>query len=290
MKLLFTSTLGLVLIFGALVDTPRAQQAPSIKTMTYNIRYDNPDDGVNRWDNRKERVANLIRFHAPEVVGLQEALHHQLTWLEEHLPGYAWIGVGRTDGKEEGEFSPIFYDENRVSLLQHDTFWLSDTPDEPSTGWDAALPRIVTWGKFRQKETGREFYAFNTHFDHRGEQARLESARLIVRKIRELAGDDLPVVLTGDFNSEPNSNPYNAIVESLSDGYHSSKLPHYGPNGTYMDEDGGFSVSSGEGGRRIDYIFTNSRTSVLKHGILSTFRDGRFPSDHLPVIAEIEIW
>lgn len=258
-----------------------------IRVMTYNIRYDNPDDGVNQWSNRKERVANLIQFNKADVFGLQEALHHQLTWLDEHLPEYDWVGVGRTDGKLEGEFSPIFYNTQHMEKLESDTFWLSPTPDKPSKGWDAALPRICTWVRLRDRNTGKEFIVFNTHFDHRGEQARQESAKVILQKISEIAGEDTPVILTGDFNTQPGTKPYNIITQQLNDAFQSSNTPHYGPKATYLDEGGGFSVSSGEGGRRIDYIFTNQSVKVLRHGIISSFRDGRFPSDHLPVAADV---
>lgn len=285
-----------ILICGALMtagtgisNLVKGQSDTQIRVMSYNIRYDNPDDGINRWDNRKQRVGNLILFHRPDVIGLQEALLNQINWLENHLQDYEWIGVGRADGKNEGEFSPIFYNAERLEALEHNTFWLSSTPEKPSTGWDAALPRIVTWAHFRDRSTGEEFYAFNTHFDHRGEAARAESASLIINKIEGMAGEDIPVVLTGDFNAQPDSEPYSILTGALSDAFHATRLPHYGPEATYLDEDGGFSVSSGQGGRRIDYIFTNELTTVLRHGILSTFRDGRFPSDHLPVMADIAL-
>ncbi len=258
-----------------------------IRVMAYNIRYDNPDDGINRWSNRKGRVANLFRFNEPGIIGLQEALYHQLTWLNEQLDEYEWIGVGRTNGKMEGEFAPILYNTERFKLLEDGNFWLSPTPQKPSKGWDAALPRICTWGRFRERSTDKVFLVFNTHFDHRGKTAREESAKVILQKIGEISEDDTPVMLTGDFNAEPGSKPYSTITNKMEDAYHSSKIPHYGPQATYMEEDGGFSVASGKGGRRIDYIFTNQKVNVVRHGILSTFRDGRFPSDHLPVVADI---
>jgi endonuclease/exonuclease/phosphatase family metal-dependent hydrolase len=281
--------LSFLLLSIIMVSIAQAQSnaETEIRVMSYNIRYDNPDDGINRWTNRSDRAASLIQFNKAEIIGLQEALHRQITWLDNSLEGYDWVGVGRTDGKLEGEFSPILYDAQRFELLQNGTFWLSPTPEKPSKGWDAALPRICTWVRLKERTSGKEFLVFNTHFDHRGEQAREESAKVIMQKIDEISGQETPVLLTGDFNTQPNSAPYNVITQTLADAFEHTSVPHSGPTATYLDEGGGFSVASGEGGRRIDYIFTNKNVTVLRHGILSTFRDGRFPSDHLPVVADV---
>ncbi|MDR8394021.1 endonuclease/exonuclease/phosphatase family protein [Aliifodinibius sp. S!AR15-10] len=281
--------LSFLLLSIIMVSSVQAQSnaETEIRVMSYNIRYDNPDDGVNRWTNRRDRVASLIQFNKGEIIGLQEALHRQITWLDDRLEAYDWVGVGRTDGKLEGEFSPILYNAQRFEMLQNGTFWLSPTTEKPSKGWDAALPRICTWVRLKERTSGKEFLFFNTHFDHRGEQAREESAKVIMQKINEISDEATPVILTGDFNTQPNSAPYNVITKTLADAFEHTSVPHSGPTATYLDEGGGFSVSRGEGGRRIDYIFTNENVAVLRHGILSTFRDGRFPSDHLPVVADV---
>ncbi|MDX1619310.1 MAG: endonuclease/exonuclease/phosphatase family protein, partial [Balneolaceae bacterium] len=202
---------------------------------------------------------------------------------------FDWSGVGRTDGKQAGEFSPIFYNSRRFEKLDNGTFWLSKTPDTPSRGWDAALPRIVSWVRLEERDSGTEFYFFNTHFDHRGEKARRESAGLILRKIGELAGESVPVIVTGDFNAAPDSDPYSVLTAELRDAMKVSLHPHYGPEATFLAEGGPFNVGSGKEGRRIDYIFVNERVEVKHHGIIGTFREGRFPSDHLPVVAEVRL-
>lgn len=274
-------------IIPGAVPASRAQQpaaAQPLRVMTFNIRYNNPDDGRHAWPHRKERVANLIRFHQADLLGVQEALRGQLDDLAEQLPEYAWFGVGRDDGKDEGEFSAIFYRPERFELLEHDTFWLSETPEVPgSKSWDAAITRVATWGRFRDKETGETFYHFNTHFDHRGEQAREESAKLLVRKIQEIAGD-APVILMGDFNFVDTTPGYAVLTDLLKDTYHDALYGHYGPERTFS----GFEVTNTEG-RRIDYIFVSEGIETIHQGTLSDQWNGDYPSDHLPVLAEVVI-
>ncbi len=180
---------SLLMVTLSFVAAPIAHpmSEPSVRIMSYNIRYDNPDDGINAWGKRKENVASLIRFYQADLIGLQEVLYKQLTYLEQQLAGYGRIGVGRDDGKQQGEFSPIFYAKEKLALLDQGTFWLSDTPDRPSVGWDASMERIATWGQFRHEASGDTVFFFNTHFDHRGEQAREESARLLRSRIAEQA-------------------------------------------------------------------------------------------------------
>ena len=189
--LYFLATIGIGLLLTLSVPQKTEAQTNQLRVMTYNIRYDNPDDAPNNWDNRKAKVANLIQFYQPAFLGTQEALFHQLNYLDKQLPDYHWIGQGRTDGKKEGEFSALLYNSRKVELIaQSDsTIWLSETPEKPSKSWDAALPRILTWGKFTVKETGQPIYAFNTHFDHIGEKARQESAKIIIDTIQKIAGD-----------------------------------------------------------------------------------------------------
>ena len=257
----------------------------TLRVMTFNIRYNNPGDGEHAWPHRKERVASVIRFHEADLVGVQEALNGQIDDLEALLPAYAWIGVGRDDGVAAGEFSPIFYRKDRFELLEQATFWLSETPEAPgSKSWDAALTRIVTWGRFRDKTTEKVFYLFNTHFDHRGAQARTESARLLLEKIDVLAGDAL-VIVTGDFNVTPTTEAYRVMVTELEDARRRSVTPPHGPEGTSF----GFTVEAGEQGRRIDYIFVHPDVRVQHYGVLTDHWHGHFPSDHLPVLAEVAL-
>jgi endonuclease/exonuclease/phosphatase family metal-dependent hydrolase len=231
----------------------------------------------------------LIRFHEVDAVGVQEALLHQLADLEQRLPGFGRVGVGRADGREAGEYSAILYRTARLQLLESATFWLSPTPEIPgSKGWDTAIERIATWARFRDRETGCELVHLNTHFDHIGEEARRESARLIRRRLRRIA-NGLPVVVTGDLNAVPTSVPYRILtsdtlpdaIRPLVDAFRVSEQPHYGPISTWT------AFRAIEPDRRIDYVLVSSDVRVERHGILPDSWDGRFPSDHLPVLASV---
>ena len=265
------------------------QATDTINVMSFNIRYNNPADGENAWPNRKAYVASLIRFHKADVVGLQEAKFDQLTDLQSLLPEYAWLGVGRDDGKQQGEFAAILYRPDRFNVKRKDNFWLSQTPDQPSEGWDANIKRITTWAEFSDKFSGHDFYLFNSHFDHRGEKARNESARLIHQKLAEIAGPKSAVIVTGDFNAKPDSVPYQILMSRehpivLQDSWYLSPHDAYGPSSTWS----GFTIA-GEGDSRIDYVFVNKRVKVIRVGALGDSNAGRFPSDHLPVLAEVVI-
>lgn len=292
--------LGFILILGLCGPIDRAagsEKNESIDVMTYNIRYNNPGDGINAWPNRKDRVAEMIgaRYHA-DLAGLQEALKEQIDDLAQRLPDYAWFGVGREDGKEKSEYTPIFYRKDRFELLEQDTFWLSETPDVAgSKSWDSSLMRIVTWGKFQDKNTGIQFYYFNTHFDHRGQVARVESAKLIWKKISEITGE-LPAVLTGDFNLRENNPAYVILTgkepvgdssSDLKDARYLSKKGHEGPTSTFVSGEGWTQYGPPES--KIDFIFVRNGFTVNRHRVLDDQFDGRFPSDHLPVLAEIQI-
>ena len=277
-----TITLLIVFLAGcASVGSP--PEAPPIRVMTFNIRVDLASDGDNAWPKRKEITASMIRFHGADLVGLQEALPRQLADLEGLLPGFRRVGVGR--GADRGdEASAILYRDDRFALLAHDTFWLSETPTVAgSLGWDARYPRIVTWAKLRDLRSGDVLFHFNTHFDHAGQVARRESALLLRSRIDEIAKSDRFVV-TGDFNATPDSEPYRIMTADpprLRDALTISMCPPHGPTGTWN----GFSAI--EPGRRIDFVFVGPGLRVLEHAILSDTFDGRFPSDHLPVLAVV---
>lgn len=260
-----------------------------IRVMTFNIRFDNPDDGPDAWPHRKDFVASMFRFHQNDIVGTQEGMHHQLVELDEMLPEFEWVGVGRDAGDERGEFCAIYFRPDRFELIEEDTFWLSETPDVPgSMGWDTAITRITTWARFLDKKNNRRMIVFNTHYDHRGAQARIESSRLILQKIEEIAQGD-PVIFIGDLNTTENDEPYKIITRpdketdepKLYDGFYHSVHGHHGPASTWN----GFERIFPD--RRIDYIFVDSNLTVKQHAILADIRDGHFPSDHLPVVADI---
>ncbi len=271
------------LMCGCTEKTPERE----LMVMSFNIRYANPLDGIHVWENRKDWVAEIMNASGAQTAGLQEALRHQIDTLSIRLPNYRWIGRGRSDGKDGGEFSPIFYRAAELEVDTSATFWLSPWPDSiGSVGWDAALPRIVTWALFRLKQTRETFYHFNTHFDHRGVEARLESARLIKRKIREIAGES-PFILTGDFNTTPNDPAYRQIIAS---GERSIELFDTYSAGVQSDLSTfrGFEVGSTEK-RRIDYVFFSRHFDVVRHTVVDSARGGAYPSDHLPVVVAAKV-
>lgn len=262
-------------------------EAQQIKVMTFNIRLNVASDKENAWPNRKELVSSQILYHDVDILGVQEAKPEQMEDLKNLLHGYQFIGVARDTG-QWGEYSAIFYKTKTIEVLKSSTFWLSETPEVPGKkGWDAALPRIVTWGEFKEKKSGKIFFAFNTHFDHIGEIARQNSARLILKAVDSLAGT-LPVVATGDFNSDPRNKPYQIIVDKnnplhLTNSIEISQTPHYGPTGTFNNW-GPKEVND----YPIDFIFVKNGFRVLKHATFSQSWGGRFSSDHFPVFAKLE--
>jgi endonuclease/exonuclease/phosphatase family metal-dependent hydrolase len=264
----------------------------TLQAMSFNIRYDNPNNGENVWSQRKEKVASLIRQQFPEVIGIQEALKNQIDDLMVQLPEYEWFGVGREDGKERGEFVPIFYNKNRLKVIEQSTFWLSETPQvHGGYSWDAKYGRTVTWGKFFDKKSKKTFFFFNTHFDKDGEVSRIKNAEILVSKIEEIAHED-PVVLVGDFNCVESSEPYQLLTaaqgrektgekKKLEDTRYTAQ-EHTGPKGTISDFK---TLVIPE--RKIDYIFVKNNVTVLTYSVVSTMWDGRFPSDHLPIVVKI---
>jgi len=262
-------------------------EAQPLQVMTFNIRMNTASDSINAWPFRKDRVASQIIFHDVQLLGVQEALHDQMQDLKERLPQFRHIGVGRDDGNTKGEYSAIFYDTTRLAVLNSATFWLSQTPDIiGSKGWDAAITRIVTWAKFRDKKSEKIFFTFNTHFDHIGKIARKESALLMLQKVKEIAGNT-PAIITGDFNATPIDEPIQVIKDpanplKLTDSKDISSTKHYGPTGTFN----GFK-SKERDDQPIDYIFIRNKWKVLKHATISQSWDGRFASDHFAVLATV---
>ena len=263
--------------------------AQSLNVMSFNIRLNTASDSLNAWPYRKDNVASQILFHDVHLLGVQEALHDQMMDLQARLPQFKYTGGGRDDGKEKGEYSAIFYDSTRLQLLKAGMFWLSETPEIPgSKSWDAAITRMVTWARFRDRKTKKVFYAFNTHFDHVGKVARRESARIIQRKVQELAGNT-PAVITGDFNARPSDEPIQVILDlneplRLKDAKSLSETGHYGPTGTFN------AFRNREtNDEPIDYIFLRGNWKVKKHATISQTWGGRFASDHFAVMAVLSL-
>lgn len=256
--------------------------AQSVAIMTYNIRYDNPGDGINQWSSRKEKVYDLIRKYDPDLLGVQEALHHQLTDITGNVKTYAYIGVGRDDGKEKGEYSAILYKKDRFDVLAKGTFWLSETPEVAgSKSWDAAITRVATWAKMRDKKSRREFFLINTHFDHIGREARTKSATLLKTKALDL-GRGLPVVITGDFNCTREELPYKTIMDKS--GLTLIDPAPQDPPGTFCS----FTVNSITC-RGIDYIFHTPEWTASNYRVIPDNDGKNYPSDHLPVLTELSL-
>ena len=250
------------------------------KAMTFNIRYDNPGDKENWWENRKSEVAGLINYYHPDFLGIQEGLHHQVQFILENTKGYKYIGSGRDDGETKGEYSAIFYDTSKYELIAQKTFWLSEKPDAVSVGWDAAMERVCTYGLFKNKKDNRVIDIFNTHFDHIGIEAQKKSAELIVAKINEYGLDQRRVIVMGDLNSEPLSEPIK-ILENKLDLIPVEKI--YGPIGTFNNFDNTMVLEN-----RIDYIFTKNMEVINYRHIDDRRKNNLCVSDHLPVLIEIK--
>ncbi|WP_304250361.1 endonuclease/exonuclease/phosphatase family protein [Phocaeicola plebeius] len=262
------------------------QPTSEITWSTFNIRYDNPYDSLNSWTYRKDTVANFIKAQNLDIVGMQEVLHHQLEDLKARLPEYAEVGVGREDGKIQGEYAPLFYKKDRFELLDNNTFWLSQYPDSVGfIGWDGACPRIATWAKLKDKTNGKIFMAINTHFDHVGTEARKKGALLIIEKIKEIVGDQ-PAVVTGDFNVSDQSEAYQTITGNsfvLKDA-HKTALQQEGASYTFHD----FGRIPADSCEKIDFIFVTPQIEVQRSYIPEENREAKkFLSDHNPEIVHL---
>lgn len=254
----------------------------NLKVMSFNIRLNVDSDKENSWTNRKQDVADLLTYYHPDYFGVQEALPEQMKDIKNGLKNYDYVGVGRDDGKEKGEFSAIFYDTERLQVLKSDTFWLSETPEKPSKGWDAALNRICTYAVFRDKRSKKEFMALNLHFDHIGNVARVKSSELILKKIKEINPKNLPVTVSGDFNLTEDSEPIKIMSQNMKDSFYHSETKHYGPKGTFT----GFNVNEIPQDR-IDYIFVKG-FKIKSHRHINDRRENLlYPSDHFPVLVDL---
>ena len=282
----------LILLLPLLVSwtlPEKTSKDSGINVMTFNVRYDNPEDSLNNWKCRKENVVNAIRFYDIDILGTQEVLHNQLLDMKSILPEYDVIGVGRKDGKEQGEYSALWFKKSRFTLVNSGYFWLSQTPDVPgSLGWDGACERIATWAILKDKRTNRSLFVLNTHLDHIGKVARRESVKLLLNNISKI-GQKLPVIVTGDFNSAPSS----SVIKSLTDSNNALHLTDtrtvssvvYGPAWSYHD----FGKLLSNERELIDYIFVRGGLKVLKYGVLAETNNTTYLSDHAPVMIRVEM-
>ncbi|WP_225871131.1 endonuclease/exonuclease/phosphatase family protein [Pedobacter frigiditerrae] len=273
-------TIMLLFICLSAVSITNAQKNQPINIISYNIRLNVKSDGINAWPNRKDNVKALVKFYDADILCVQEALPDQFDDLLANSD-FDVVGVGRDDGKRKGEFSAIYFNKNRFTKKDGGTFWLSLTPDLPSKGWDAALNRICSWVKLYDKSNKKEFIVFNTHYDHVGVQARIESAKLIKQKIQEIA-PKLPVIFTGDLNVTPETEAIATIKSFLVDTREISVEPPYGPTGTFNSFKWDSPLKD-----KIDYIFVNKAFKVQKFAVLSDSKDQRYYSDHLPVFVRL---
>jgi endonuclease/exonuclease/phosphatase family metal-dependent hydrolase len=274
--------LNILIVVSLISCKPSAELDFSV--MTYNVRYGLADDGENSWEYRKDNLVSLIKKHNPDFLGTQEGLPFQIDHINSALPDHNFIGENR-DGKGKGEYSAIFYNQLKYNVVEQHTFWLSPTPNTVSKGWDAAYPRICTYGLFKDKNSNTQFWVINTHLDHVGVLAREQSVVLILNKIKEINTENLPLVFMGDLNVEPESKPIKILKTKLKD---SKDINIEGntikPDGTFNAFQFNVPVT-----KRIDYIFIskNNKLKVKKYEVLNDSNDSKYPSDHLPVYVEL---
>jgi endonuclease/exonuclease/phosphatase family metal-dependent hydrolase len=264
-----------------------AREPPSLRLMTYNIRLDLASDGADAWPHRRDWVAAQVTWLHPDIFGMQEVLPGQKADVIAALPQYRLIGGGRDDGKEKGEASPIGFDTRRFDLVDSGLFWLSPTPEVPSKGWDAALNRIAMWARLKLRGTRQVILAVNTHWDHVGVVARKQSAAQITQWIAAHTGPCEQVLLFGDFNSDIDSEQMQAITHgslALRDARAASQTAPFGPANSFND----FQLAPAES-KIIDHFLVGPRVTVDRYLILSQLIDGRWPSDHFPVLVDVTL-
>lgn len=251
--------------------------------MSYNIRYDNPNDNENWWEHRKQEIVQMIHYYHPDILGIQEGLHKQVDFLDQSLRDYSYVGIGREDGKKKEEYTAIFYNTKRFELIESKTYWLSETPNDISIGWDASMERITTYGTFKNRSTKDTIHVFNCHFDHVGKIAQQKSTTLLLHLIQQNNLDKKTIILMGDLNCEPKETPIQNLKTELEDAFEVTHIPAYGPIGTFNQFD-----SKQIPEKRIDYIFTKNAIVQKYRNIDDRRKNNLWLSDHLPVLIEIK--
>jgi endonuclease/exonuclease/phosphatase family metal-dependent hydrolase len=269
-----------VIVFSLMAFFSNAQ---TIKIMTYNIRLDIASDGENDWTHRKDFFNGQIQFYAPDIFGVQEAKPNQVVDIATALPQYDYVGIGR-DGIGKGESSNVFYAKEKFKVVESNTFWLSETPDSISIGWDAAYNRVCTYALLKNIKTNKLIWVFNTHLDHVGELAKTKGLELILSRIEKLNNNKYPVVLMGDFNSEPETDRIIGLKNKMNDTKTISKEKPFGPYGTFNNFKNNEATTL-----LIDYIFLSKKKGITvnKYAVLSDSKELKYPSDHFPVFVEI---
>ena len=286
--------LTLHLVAAAAVVTLAAASSPPLTVMSFNIRYGTANDGENHWERRQDHLFDVVREEGADVIGLQEALHFQIAQIVAAVPDYAFVGAGRDDGREKGEYTAILYRKDRLRVIESGTFWFSDTPEVPgSTSWGNRITRICTWARFADGG-GASFYLFNLHLDHQSQPSRERSVQLLAQRIRERAAPGDPVVVTGDFNVGEDNGAMRWLLGEA------GALPGAGAPGVELVDTLRAVHPEGRGvgtfsdfefgrvhGHKIDYVLAGPGFDVLSARIVRTSRDGRYPSDHFPVVARV---
>jgi endonuclease/exonuclease/phosphatase family metal-dependent hydrolase len=277
-------TCKIFFLLSLLAGTLNLAYSQEYKIMTYNLRYENTTDGENVWPNRRDFVLNQINYFEPDLIGTQEGVTSQLAWLDENLADYSYTGVAR-EGEGKGEYSAIFYNNKKFKIIEKGDFWLSETPEKVSKGWDAAQHRICSYALFEDIKEGTRFYMFNTHFDHKGNIAREKSAELIIEKIKTINSSNLPYIFSGDLNITPEHPAVQKLAAAMNDSRKVCLTKPFGPEETFCN----FDVCKPPE-KRIDYIFTDKENfTVTKYAVFANIQNVRYPSDHYPVMINCKI-
>jgi endonuclease/exonuclease/phosphatase family metal-dependent hydrolase len=272
-----------VLLFGLILLMSMSNLKSQERIMTLNIRFDNPSDGEDRWELRRQDLCNLLIDHKLDFIGIQEALPNQVDFIDRQLKDYDFIGFGRDGKGTASESVPIFFRKGAFELIESEVFWLSETPEAPSKGWDAALNRITTYGRFLNKMSKDTIHVFNTHFDHKGKIARQRSSELLLEKLAEMKLKNKKVIVMGDLNSEPDQLPIRTLEKELKDSFNHTQRAPKGPVGTFNAFD-----TRQIPRRRIDYIFCRN-LEIINYEAMDVKRaNGRWISDHLPILVELQ--